>query len=253
MVLVEKLTEVRAMVGFTRIESAGDMSELDSLPPERRAPLSRKRMTWVPGAEVCGEGIFVQFNEGQLSNWETTDAVKDRIKCLVSGHERWRSARPWLQTGNALLPPTPRYVLLHTFAHLLMREMGIRCGYGTASLRERLYCDSAADADGPMAGVFIGTSSSDSEGTLGGLVALGKPDVFDDILRAALKRASICSSDPICAGHDPSQAQKLHGAACHSCCFVPETSCERSNSFLDRALVIETLDKHGASFFGALP
>lgn len=249
-VLVEKSTEVRAMIGFTRIESAGDMSELDALPPERRVPLSRKRMTWVPGAEVCGEGIFVQFNEAEVRQWETSEAVKQRIKCLVAGHERWRNARPWLQTSNALSPPTARYVLMHTFSHLLMREMGIRCGYGTASLRERLYCASASDPDGPMAGVFIGTSSSDSEGTLGGLVALGKADVFDDIVRAALARASVCSSDPICASHDPSQAQKLHAAACHSCGFVPETSCERSNSFLDRALVIETLDKQGASFFG---
>jgi len=249
-VLVEKLTEVRAMIGFTRIESAGDMSELDALPPERRVPLSRKRMTWVPGVQVCGEGIFIQFNEVELSQWESSDSVKQRIKILVTGHEHWRNARSWLQTNNALSPPTARYVLLHTFAHLLMREMGIRCGYGTASLRERIYCASVSDSEGPMAGVFIGTSSSDSEGTLGGLVALGKSGILDEIIRAALARASVCSSDPICASHDPSRAQKLHAAACHSCGFVPETSCERSNSFLDRTLVVETLDKRGASFFG---
>ena len=131
-----------------------------------------------------------------------------------------------------------------------MRELAIRCGYGTASLRERIYCAPVSDADGPMAGVFIGTSSSDSEGTLGGLVALGKPEILDEIIRAALARAAVCSSDPICANHDPRQSQKLHSASCHSCSFVPETSCERSNSFLDRALVIETLERHGASFFG---
>jgi hypothetical protein len=229
------------------------MSELDALPPERRVPLSRKRMTWVPGVEVCGEGIFLQFDEAELARWEATETVKQRIRLMLAGHEHWCNARPWLTNRAALAPPTARYVLLHTFAHLLMREMGIRCGYGTASLRERIYCAGVADAEGPMAGVFIGTSSSDSEGTLGGLVALGKSDLLDEILRAALARAAVCSSDPICAGHDPSQAQKLHAAACHSCAFVPETSCERSNSFLDRALVIETLDKQGASFFGRRP
>jgi hypothetical protein len=101
-----------------------------------------------------------------------------------------------------------------------------------------------------MAGVFIGTSSSDSEGTLGGLVALGQSDVLNEIILAAFGRAAICSSDPICSGYDASQGQKLHAAACHSCGFVPETSCERSNSYLDRSLVIETLERHGASFFG---
>jgi hypothetical protein len=103
-----------------------------------------------------------------------------------------------------------------------------------------------------MAGVFIGTSSSDSEGTLGGLVALGQSEILNEIIQTALSRAAICSSDPICSGHDASQGQKLHSAACHSCGFVPETSCERSNSFLDRSMVIETLDQHNASFFEAL-
>ena len=247
-VLVERFTEVRALIGFTRIESAGDLSELDSLPPERRAPLSRRRSKWVPGVAVRGEGVFVQFNEAELVKWESKDAVKERLRMLLMAHDRWCKARPWMKKRPA--PPTARFVFMHTFSHLLMREMGIRCGYGTASLRERIYCSPANDTEGAMAGVFIGTSSSDSEGTLGGLVALGQSDVLNEIILAAFGRAAICSSDPICSGYDASQGQKLHAAACHSCGFVPETSCERSNSYLDRSLVIETLERHGASFFG---
>jgi len=249
-VLVERFTEVRALIGFTRIESAGDMSELDSLPSQRRAPLSRRRTQWVPGVEVRGEGVFLQFKEVELAKWEARDPVKERLQMLVTAHDRWCNARPWMSKRPA--PPTARFVLLHTFSHLLMREMGIRCGYGTASLRERIYCSPASDPEGAMAGVFIGTSSSDSEGTLGGLVALGQSEILNEIIQTALSRAAICSSDPICSGHDASQGQKLHSAACHSCGFVPETSCERSNSFLDRSMVIETLDQHNASFFEAL-
>ena len=246
-VLVEKFSEVRAMIGFTRLESAGDMSDLVRLPEERRVPLSRRRMTWVPGVEVRGEGIFIEFDEAAVGAWETSAPVRNRIRLLVTAHERWCSARPWMTSPTH--PPTARFVLIHTFSHLLMRELGIRCGYGTASLRERVYCAEAGDATGPMAGVLIGTSSSDSEGTLGGLVALGKPDALGDMVRAALLRACICSSDPICACYDASSSQKLHGAVCHSCGFVPETSCECSNRFLDRSLVIETIETHGAAFF----
>jgi len=248
-VLIERFTEVRALVGFTRIESAGDMSELDSLPAERRAPLSRRRICWVPGVEVRGEGLFIEFKEDQLEAWESSEAVQEKIRAIVIAHEKWCLARPWIPRHKKPLPPTSRYVMMHTFAHILMREMGLHCGYGTASLRERIYCASPSDPDGPMAGVFIGTSSSDSEGTLGGLVALGKPEILSQIIRAALRRASICSSDPICAGYDASQGQKLHGAACHNCSFVPETSCERSNTFLDRAFIVETVDRDGASYF----
>ncbi|MEQ1933609.1 MAG: DUF1998 domain-containing protein, partial [Fimbriimonadaceae bacterium] len=245
--LVERFTEVRALVGFTRIESAGDMSELDSLPADRRAPLTRRRPLWVPGVEVKGEGIFIQFDESEIARWEERAEVQARLNVLQLAFANWCRARKWMVRKPA--GPTARYVLLHTLSHLLMREVGIRCGYGTASIRERIYCSPASDPAGPMAGILIGTSSSDSEGTLGGLVALGQPAILEEIIRAALLRTTLCSSDPICASYDASQGQKLHGAACHSCSFVPETSCERSNSYLDRAFVVETIEAPGASFF----
>ena len=142
-----------------------------------------------------------------------------------------------------------RYAMIHSLSHALMRELGIRCGYGTASIRERIYCAPPSDPEGPMAGVLLATASPDSEGTLGGLVALGAPAVFGGLLRMGLERLAVCASDPMCASYQPERRSNLHGSACHSCSFVPETSCERSNHFLDRALLVETMSNLGAEIF----
>jgi hypothetical protein len=42
-----------------------------------------------------------------------------------------------------------------------------------------------------------------------------------------------------------------HGAACHGCLLIAETSCEQRNQFLDRAFVVPTLDVADAAFFPA--
>jgi hypothetical protein len=101
-----------------------------------------------------------------------------------------------------------------------------------------------------MAGILLYTSAPDAEGTLGGLVALGKPEVFGAILAQALERAGLCSSDPLCSDHAPSAEQDaLHGAACHACLLVSETSCRAGNRFLDRAALVGTYAHHGIGFF----
>lgn len=248
-VLVEKLLEARALVGFTRIESTGDISELDTLPPERRGPLSRHDPGWVPGVRMRGEGIFLQFREEAVARWEQGAAVQSREHQLRRAHTNSCDERPWLTAH----PPFQgaRYAMIHTFSHALMRELGIRCGYGTASIRERIYCAAHDESDGPMAGVLLATASPDSEGTLGGLVALGRPEVLGSLMRMALERIEVCASDPTCATYQPERRSSLHGSACHSCSFVPETSCERSNQFLDRALLVETMAGLHAGLFEA--
>ena len=58
------------------------------------------------------------------------------------------------------------------------------------------------------------------------------------------------------AGHDPtasSDDQALHGAACHGCLLVAETSCEARNLHLDRALLVETMATKRAAFFHVDP
>ncbi|MCZ7616462.1 MAG: hypothetical protein M5T52_23625 [Ignavibacteriaceae bacterium] len=83
-----------------------------------------------------------------------------------------------------------------------------------------------------MAGIFLYTAAADSDGTLGGLVELGKPENLERIIEQALIRATICSSDPLCSEHNPGEDRSLHSAACHACSFVSETSCEYGNRYL---------------------
>ena len=137
--------------------------------------------------------------------------------------------------------------MLHTLAHLLIRELALECGYNAASIRERIY---ASDDEGaPMAGILIYTAAADSDGTLGGLVELGKPENLGRLVEQALKRTLVCSSDPLCSEHDPGEDRSLHSASCHACTFVSETSCERGNRYLDRALLVETFECKDAAFF----
>ncbi len=246
--LVTRLTEFNALVGFTRVESAGDLSDFDSIDPDRLAPLMPGTTTWVPGAENKGEGVFLQLSEVELQKWENSDAVGKRMVSLKVAFDAFRSERPWIKIE---FPPA-RYVALHTLSHILLRELAISCGYSSTSLKERIYCRPPGDGAGPMAGILIYTASPDSEGTLGGLVALGRPKAFEPILRSGLERTRICSSDPFCSHREIEKEAKLHGAACHSCGFLAETSCERANQFLDRAFLVETLGASGLAFFGDL-
>jgi Domain of unknown function (DUF1998). len=102
------------------------------------------------------------------------------------------------------------------------------------------------------AGILIYTAAADSDGTLGGLVDLGKPENLGRLLRQALNRAKVCSSDPLCSEHDPGKDRSLHAAACHACSLVAETSCERGNRYLDRSLLVPTLERGSAAFFAGL-
>ena len=239
-VLAERLREVRALVGFTRIESPGDLADVEDFPRDRVAPLTRKQPGWVPASEVRGEGIFFRFNEDAIEAWEAGTTVREWETVLRDAHRDWRQARsiPDPTTGF----PGMRYVLLHSFSHALMRQLVLECGYTAASIRERIYARPVDVEDGPMAGVLVYTAAPDSEGTLGGLVSLGKPETLGRHVRDALEGVRLCASDPLCAEHQPThEGTTLHGAACHACLFVPETSCERGNKYLDRSLLIDTL------------
>ena len=247
-VLAEKLREVSACVGFTRITSPGDFAESGDVADEHRAPLSRKNPTWVPAVEVRGEGIFLEFDETAIQAWCARPAVAAFERDAFVAHRRWRRARriPDPQAGF----PGVRYMLLHSFAHALIRQVALACGYAVASIRERIYALAPTDEDGPMAGVLLYTAAADSEGTLGGLVSLGTAQPLERHITAALDAMRLCASDPLCAEHTPlMEPQTLHGAACHACLFAPETSCERGNTYLDRSLLIPTVDRVGLSFF----
>jgi len=246
-VLVEKLREVRALVGFTRLVSSRDFDSPAEVPPENRGRLSRRDPAWLPACETRGEGIFFQFSEPAIQTWVERNHAYEREFELA--YQAWR-------VGKGLDPnegyPGIRYVLLHSFAHALIRQLAIECGYTSASIAERIYSRSPSDGDA-MAGVLVYTSAPDSEGTLGGLCALGEPDKLGRHIRRALEKVALCSSDPLCSEHPVGGGEKLHGASCHSCSFLPETSCERGNKFLDRATLVPTVERTNLSFFRPEP
>lgn len=238
---VDKLRKVNALLGFTRID---DMDRVNDL-PERMAPLTRdRRPRWVVATEDRGEGVFLQLDEARVAAWESRVEQSEIWNAHEEAHRRNYNNR-FSETAAALPDPNvrlrpPRYWLLHTFAHLLIREMAMRCGYSAASLSERLY-GWRPESDRPgAAGLLICTTASDSDGTLGGLVQLSEPDRLAAIVNSALYRAQRCSSDPICATRTPREPEDfLHGAACHCCAMASETSCERANRFLDRRFVVD--------------
>jgi hypothetical protein len=240
-VLARRLREVQAQVGFTRLEPLSkDLQGRYDLEVEL-APLSLQR-DWVPVTEVQGEGVLLVLDEAQVHAWETSDPVKQRTEVLYKAWERWKAY------SKSKLPfPGVRLYLLHSLAHLLMTEVALECGYPASAIRERLYCESH-DASEPMAGILLMTGTTGAEGTLGGLVEEGRR--IGRHLSRAWESARLCSNDPVCAHHEPSglDDRNLEGAACHSCLFVPECSCERFNQYLDRALVVPTLGHEDVAF-----
>lgn len=244
-VVAERLREVNAMIGFTRVEPPEEAKEGGAPPP--RAPLANGKPEWIPATEVRGEGIFLRFNSRQLTEWLLRPGVKAREDALLQGHKAFRAARKLSPPEDNF--PGITYVLLHTFAHILIRELALECGYSAASVRERIYA-SGYGQPSDMAGVLVYTAAPDSDGTLGGLAQLGQPDRLGELIAQALARARICASDPLCAEHVSSHDRSLHGAACHACSFVAETSCEIGNRYLDRSLLVSTLAGTDLSFFG---
>ncbi|MDY3556174.1 DUF1998 domain-containing protein [Gemmata sp. JC717] len=238
-VLAERLREVRALVGFSRIESPSDYDNPTAFPASQRARLSRTQPTWVPASEIRGEGLFFHFKEDPIQKWVKKNEAIDGT--FLEAHQRWRIARR-LDPPQDFYPGL-RFVLLHSFAHALIRQLSVECGYTTASLRERIYSRNPGDDQPEMAGVLIYTAAPDSEGTLGGLVSLGRPESLERHLDQALDNVKLCASDPLCAEHHPYRGGiTLHAASCHACLFAPETSCERGNKYLDRAVLVPTVE-----------
>lgn len=243
-VQLHRLREVLALLGFTRFEAITPDINGDYDGDVERAAISDEP-TWFPAVENRGEGIFLSLDPEAVGTWLARDAVQARLRELASGHQRWAQQR------NPERPfPGGPYVLLHTLAHLLMQSMAMRCGYPATSIRERIY----ALRDPHRYGLLVYTASPDAEGTLGGLVQQGRH--IEAHLTAALRSGGLCSNDPVCAQHTPDsdmEARWLHGAACHGCSLVAETSCEMRNDYLDRALVVPTLAVRDAAFFGSAP
>ncbi len=231
--LVKKLRETRALMGFSRITSSSGLSlEQKKKMLFKEAPAPGE--SWLPATMVHGEGIFLEFDPDMIREWEKQPLVQVRVKGLVDRYKHLEITRKW-----RFKELSARFVMIHTFAHILINQLTFECGYSAASLRERLYVTQIGGIQ--MAGVLIYTASGDSEGTLGGLVAMGRPGFLEPTIFKALEKAKWCSADPVCMEIGSSGGQgpeSCNLAACHNCALVPETSCEEGNRFLDRALLI---------------
>jgi hypothetical protein len=217
-----------------------------------RNPPAARQERWLPAAEVFGEGIYLELKQRRLAEWQNenetwlNERLDDGFMMRLGGVYQTLPPMSAVNCGWA-----SRYLLVHTFAHILINQLVFECGYSAASLRERLYI--SADPVAPMAGLLVYTAAGDSEGTLGGLVRLGHPERLGPVIRRALSRASWCSADPVCSEHLGGQGSKLANlAACHACVLLPETSCETINQGLDRALVVGTPAARGRGFMSVL-
>lgn len=255
-VAVNQMKKVNAVLGFTRLDEMDRVNDLAS----RLVKLTRNgKPTWVPATEDRGEGIFLQLDLDAVASWESSILTTPSWDAHQAAHRR-NFERRFSETAKKIDPdvrlPAPRYWLLHTLSHALIREMAMFSGYGAASLTERIYGWTSSPQREAAAGLLICTTASDSEGTLGGLVALSEPERLHGILTLALRRASRCSSDPVCAMRTPGASEDfLHGAACHCCSFASETSCEKANRFLDRRFLLNLPTATGETvpgFFGSV-
>lgn len=232
--LVSRLREVRALEGFSRILPPGSQEEL--------ASLFSSDPGWRPAIEVKGEGIFLQLSTEALDAWEKNSAVKARAARV---DDRYRArAEQWRKAPDRTV--SPRFLLVHTLAHALIDQFALDAGYPAASLRERLYVDD------DMAGLLIYTATTDSAGSLGGVLAQGEPERLAASFASAVARHGWCSADPICIESDAQGADSLNLAACHACVLLPETSCEEMNTLLDRGVLVGTPDEPGLGFLSAL-
>jgi len=218
LIAVNRLKEVMVLKGFQRV--GGRVT-----PPDLTGASD-----WLPALELYGEGIFFTLDEAMLQRWEAGAALQRRADDFAQRYDH----RNGQATPEGHVEVSPRFLLCHTLAHLIIRRLDAEAGYPAAALKERIY---SRTGEAPMAGILIYVAVADLEGSLGGLMEMAKPERFLRLLTTAFEAASWCSMDPVCAEQDGHGPDLLNRAACHACALVPEPSCPIGNVLLDRAFV----------------
>ena len=239
-VRVTRLREVKVLLGFTRVDASDPDADADDQP--NIVMLNKgKTEKWLPAAEIHGEGIFIEFNRETVNEWLKKTGVSSISHRYEESYKDFCEKKKWKVTAlrDAL------YVLMHTFSHLLIKQMAMSSGYSSAAIRERIYFGDK------MSGVLLYTGSSDKEGSLGGLVELGNIDKLIVLMKDAFQEALLCTNDPECMSNLPA-GNSSNGAACHSCCMISETACENGNRMLDRGLVVPVSGRETQAYFREL-
>ena len=231
-----KITSVQT--SYTRQEPISIESYLDDSEEEtkKKVPIIKKFTSWkgkntkyLPAVESYGEGVFFEFNDDVLNEWISNNPkIEERIEEIERNHRN-------LETNlNKDLIITPKYVLIHTFSHLIIKELEYLCGYPSTSIQERIYIDNELKMNGVLIYTVAGT-----EGSYGGITSICDNEQIGKLIVSAMMRATDCATDPICYHSDGQGVGKLNLSACFSCTLLPETSCEMFNSYLDRRILID--------------
>ena len=235
---ITRLREVRVLLGFTRVDAPDpDADEQTNIVYLNKGKTER----WLPAAEVHGEGIFIDFNKDAIDRWLQDTALKQLSDKYAQCYKEFCESKDWTVT----VLRDAKYVLMHTFAHLLIKQMSMSSGYSSSAIRERIYFGDN------MRGVLLYTGSADKEGSLGGLVELGNIDQLIVLMRDAFQEALLCTNDPECLNNTPA-GNNSNGAACHSCCMISETACENGNRMLDRGMVVPINGREDQAYFRKL-
>ncbi|MDT2834319.1 DUF1998 domain-containing protein [Vagococcus carniphilus] len=244
--LVHQLEVVSALRSYSRLQTTDSelmkeqVLEGEEVLGESQEISLRRKDNYYVGMRSLGEGIFFSIDNEEVKKWKfkiKDSEISNKIFKKLS-NVRFSDEENYI---------SPDYYLIHTLSHLFIKELSMSSGYSSSSLKERIYYSDEVGKE--MYGVLIYTSSSDSEGTLGGLVKQGVPEKFFELLNAALEKAKWCSFDPVCIESESQGRDSLNGAACHACSLISETSCEKMNVFLDRRVLIGSLEEPGLGFF----
>jgi hypothetical protein len=218
-IIAKRLREIQVFKGFYRCNQENSKN---LVPPDIIG-----QSDWLPAIELFGEGLFFTVDEIILSKWEKIPGVEKRAKEIEKRYEEHG-----IKISQDIVI-TPRFLLLHTLSHLLIRELESIAGYPAASLKERIYCS----RDRKMAGILVYTAVPDIVGSLGGIIESAEPKEFLKLMDGVFKHAQWCSLDPVCTEHEGQGPGWLNRAACHACSLIPEPSCQYANVFLDRVFI----------------
>ncbi len=219
---VTRLKEILILTGFQRLYGT-------QVPPDIVG-----ESNWLPALELYGDGIFFTFNQSMIEQWEEVESVQARISPLVKRFENTPKESDSPSNPDSDIVVGPRFILLHTLAHILIRQLEAMAGYPAASLKERIYARTGENA---MAGILIYVAVPDVEGSLGGLCELAEPKRFLSLLYQVFEQAQWCSLDPVCSEHEGQGPHLLNRSACHACALIPEPACAYGNILLDRGLI----------------
>lgn len=229
---IDNMKITSAQLDFSRVVPAD--SDADNISSKNIFRSKPDIIQVYPVVENYGEGIFFSFNEELINEFSNSKAIESLNENLIELHQKSDTfSEGAIKYG---LENNWQLYLVHTFAHLIMRELEFKCGYPTASLSERIYVSN--DEKYKMYGCMIYTAEG-AEGSMGGLIAQTRPINLLNLIQSALKRSTICNSDPLCWESDGQGLFDLNFASCFSCSLVSETSCEHRNIYLDRRILVD--------------